>query len=148
MPYERLVMATRAEGSGGIPTLIQAMMWCANFTYQPEYFVYSHLIGPALEEFVARVILNPRQVEGETDRTHAYQGKGSYPDVAIQDAAYKVMAGLCAHCFELQTSYAFIDFPRRISGSVNVVRYPDPAHPGTNRSQRQSELVRSLDIVC
>jgi hypothetical protein len=38
-------------------------------------------------------------------------GKASYPDVAIQDAAYKVMAGLRAHCFELQTSYAFIDFP-------------------------------------
>jgi hypothetical protein len=85
---------------------------------------------------VARVILLPRQVEGETDRTHAYQGKGSYPDAAIQDAAYKATVGLHAHCFELQTSYAFIDFPQRISESINVVRYPDPAHPGTNRSQR------------
>jgi hypothetical protein len=59
------------------------MMWRANFTYQPEYFIYSHLIGPTPEEFVARVILLPHQVEGETDRTHAYQGKGSYPDAAI-----------------------------------------------------------------
>jgi hypothetical protein len=103
-------------------------MWRANFNYQPEYFVYSHLIGPALVEFVARVILHPCQVEGETNRTHVYQGKGSYPDVAIQDAAYKVTAGLRSHCFELQTSYAFIYFPQRISGSVNVVRYLDLAH--------------------
>jgi hypothetical protein len=58
------------------------------------------------------------------------------------------MAGLRAHCFELQTSYAFIDFPHRVIGSVNGVRYPDLVHPGINRSQRQLELVRSLDTVC
>jgi hypothetical protein len=57
-------------------------MWHANFTYQLEYFVYSHLIGPTLEEFVARV-LHACQVEGEIDRMLAYQGKGSYPDVTI-----------------------------------------------------------------
>jgi hypothetical protein len=59
MPYERLVLATRVEGTEVFPAILREMMWHANFTYQPEYFVYSHLIGPALEEFVARVILHP-----------------------------------------------------------------------------------------
>jgi hypothetical protein len=83
MPYKRLVQATTAKGTEGFPAILREMMWRANFTYQPEYCVCSHLIGPALEEFVARVILHHRQVEGETDRTHAYQGKGSYLDAAI-----------------------------------------------------------------
>jgi hypothetical protein len=61
--------ALQKVGHGNKGGRYREMMWRANFTYQPEYFIYSHLIGPTPEEFVARVILLPHQVEGETCNT-------------------------------------------------------------------------------
>ena len=67
---------------------------------------------------------------------------------AIQDAAYQAIVGLRVWCLELQTSHTFVYFPRRIMGPISGIRYLNPAHPGTNRSQRQLELVRDLDWAC
>jgi hypothetical protein len=108
------------------------MMWRANFSYQPKYFVYARSLGPGLDECVAKVILRPQLVEGETEEPLKYQGMGSYPEAAIQDAAYQVMAGLRARCLELQTSHTFAYFPQRIMGPINGIRYLNLTHPGTN----------------
>jgi len=139
---------TWVEGMEGFLAILQEIMWCANFSYQPEYFVYARSIGLGLDECVAKVVLRPQLIEGETEEPLKYQGMGSYPEAAIQDAAYQAMAGLRAWCLELQTSHTFAYFPQRIMGPINGIRYPNPMHLGTNRSQRQSELVRDLDWVC
>ena len=104
--------------------------------HAPEYFVYARSIGLGLDECVAKVILCPQLVEGETKEPLKYQGMGSYLEAAIQDATYQAMAGLRAWCLELQTSHTFAYFPRRIMGPINGIHYPNPKHPGTNRSQR------------
>ena len=132
----------------GFPAILREMMWSANFSYQLKYFVYARSIGLGLDECMEKVILRPRLVEGETEEPLKYQGMGSYLEAAIQDATYQAMAGLRAWCLELQTSHTFAYFPRRIMGPINGIRYLNPTHFGTNRSQRQSELVRDLDWVC
>ena len=119
----------------GFPAILREMMWSANFSYQPEYFVFAHFLGPGLDECVAKVVLCPRFVEGETEEPLKYQGMGSYPEAAIQDAAYQAIAGLRAQCLELQTSYGYAYFPRRIMGPINAICYPNLAHPCTNQSQ-------------
>ena len=134
MSHGRLIVLTRAEGTKGFPAILREMMWRANFSYQPEYFVYAHPLGPGLEKCMAKVVLHPRLVEGETKEPLKYQGMGSYLEAAIQDATYQTIAGLRAQCFELQTSYAFAYSPRRIMGPINGIHYPNAMHPGTNRS--------------
>ena len=111
-------------------------MWHANFSYQSKYFVYAHSLGLGLDECVAKIILHPWLVEGETEEPLKFQGIGSYPKAAIQDAAYQAITGLRAQCLELQTSYAFAYFPRRIMGPINGIYYLNHVHPGTNWSQR------------
>ena len=66
MPRGRLIVVTRTEGMEGFPAILREVMWHANFSYKPEYFVYAHLLGLGLDECVAKVILHPRLVEGET----------------------------------------------------------------------------------
>ena len=80
----------------GFPAILQKMMWHANFSYQPEYFVYARSIGLGLDECMEKVILRPRLVEGETEEPLKYQGMRSYPKAAIQDVAYQAMIGLRA----------------------------------------------------
>jgi len=134
MSHERLIVMTRAEDMEGFLATLREMMWCANFSYQPEYFVYARPLGPGLDKCVAKVVLCPRFVEGETEEPLKYQGMGSYLEAAIQDAAYQAMAGLRAWCLELQTSHTFAYFPRRIMGPINGIHYPNPTHLGTNMS--------------
>ena len=102
----------------GFPAILREMMWSANFSYQPEYFVFAHFLGPGLDECVAKVVLCPQLVDRETEEPLKYLGMGSYHKSTIQDAAYQAIAGLRARCLELQTSYAFANFPRRIMGPV------------------------------
>ena len=66
MPHGGLIVMTWSEGTEGFPAILREVMWHANFSYKPEYFVYAHLLGLGLDECVAKVILHPRLVEGET----------------------------------------------------------------------------------
>ena len=111
MSHGRLIIVTRAKGMEGFLAILREMMWHANFSYYPEYFVYARSIGLGLDECVAKVILCPQLVEGETKEPLKYQGMGSYPEAAIQDVAYQAMAGLRTRCLELQTSHTFAYFP-------------------------------------
>jgi len=111
MPRGRLIVVTRTEGMEGFPAILWEVMWHANFSYQPKYFVYVHPLGPDLDECVAKVVLHPRLVKLETEEPLKYQGMRSYPKAAIQDVAYQAMAGLRTRCLELQTSHTFAYFP-------------------------------------
>ena len=139
---------TWVEGMEGFLAILQEIMWCANFSYQPEYFVYARSIGLGLDECVAKVVLRPQLIEGETEEPLKYQGMGSYLEAAIQNATYQAIAGLRDQCLELQTSHTFAYFPRRIMCPINGIHYLSSTHLGTNKSQRQSELVRDLDWAC
>jgi len=50
---------TQAEGMEGFPAILQEMMWCANFSYLPEYFVYARFLGLGLDECMAKLVLRP-----------------------------------------------------------------------------------------
>ena len=59
MSHGRLIVLIRAEGTVGFPAILREMMWRANFSYQPEYFVYARPLDPGLDECVAKVVLHP-----------------------------------------------------------------------------------------
>ena len=72
MPQRIPFVMTRAEGNEGFPAMLQDLMWCANFSYAPEYFVYTTKIGPNLVEFYASVLLHPRLMTGPPERSHIF----------------------------------------------------------------------------
>ena len=59
MPRGVPFVMTRAKGMEGFPAMLREIMWCANFSYQPEYFVYARPLDPGLDECVAKVVLHP-----------------------------------------------------------------------------------------
>lgn len=54
---------TRAEGTKGFPAILRELIWRANFSYAPEYTIYSTQIGPGLVEYSASVFLHRRLME-------------------------------------------------------------------------------------
>ena len=94
MPRGVPVIMTRAEGTKGFPAMLQELMWHANFSYAPEYFVYTTKIGPNLVECYAKVLLHPRLMEGALERSHTFYGMGTSPEVAIQVCAYNALTCL------------------------------------------------------
>jgi hypothetical protein len=63
---------TRAKGTEGFPALLREMMWRANFSYEPEYILYSVEIGHRLVETHACVLLHPHVMEGPPERSHHF----------------------------------------------------------------------------
>jgi hypothetical protein len=102
---------TRAEGTKGFSALLREMMWCANFSYELEYFLYSVEIGHCLVETDACVLLHPCIMEGPLERSHHFSGVGSSPENAIQICAYNAITCLRRRYSELNSSYTFFLFP-------------------------------------
>jgi hypothetical protein len=140
-------LVTRAEGTEGFPALVREMMWRANFSYEPEYFLYSVEIGHRLVETHACVLLHPHLMEGPPKRSHHFSGVGSSPESAIQICAYNAITCLHRKYSELNSSYTFAYFPFHVQSSTNAVLYPHPEHEDDLHSIRMSELTRALDIA-
>ena len=117
----------------------------ANFSYAPEYFVYTTKIGPNLVECYAKV-LHPHLMEGAPERSHTFSGIGSSPEAAIQVCAYNALTCLRHRYSELNSSYNFAYFPYHAQPGVNEVLYPHPEHEDDNLSYIMSELIRALDV--
>jgi hypothetical protein len=123
------------------------MMWRANFSYEPEYFLYSVEIGHRLVETHAYVLLHPCIMEGPTERSHHFSGVGSSLESAIQICAYNAITCLRSRYSELNSSYSFAYFPFHVQLGTNAVLYPHPDYEDDLCSIRMSELTRALDIA-
>lgn len=143
VPY----VLTRAEGTEGFPALLRELMWRANFSNEPEYFVYTSRIGPYHAESMAKVFLHPRIVQGALERAHTYTGTGSCMDAAIQSCAYNAIAGLRRRYSEINESYTFAYFPTCITRNENYVLYPHVNQESDTGSDRMSELIRAQDVA-
>jgi hypothetical protein len=138
---------TRAEGTEGFPALLQEMMWRANFSYEPEYFLYSVEIGHRLVETHACVLFHPRIMEGPPERSRHFSGVGSSPKSAIQICAYNAITYLRRRYSELNSSYTFSYFPFLVQPGTNAVLYPHLDYEDDLRNISISELTRALDVA-
>ena len=59
MPRGIPFVMTRAKGTEGFPAMLRELMWRANFSYAPKYFVCTTQIGPNIIECYASVLLHP-----------------------------------------------------------------------------------------
>ena len=89
MPRGVPYVTTQAEGTEGFPALLRELMWRANFSYEPEYFIYTTKIGPNLVECYASVLLYPHLMTGPPERSHMFSGIRSSTEAAIQAYAYR-----------------------------------------------------------
>ena len=124
MPRGVPVIMTRAEGTKGFPAMLRELMWHANFSYAPEYFVYTTKIGPNLIECYASVLLHHHLMTGPLERSRIF----SAPEAAIQASAYSSFTTLRCRYSELNCSYTFAYFSYQVTRSVNEVLYPHPKH--------------------
>ena len=109
-------------------------MWHANFSYEPEYFVYTTKIGPNLVECYASVLLYPHLMTGPPERSHMFSGIRSSTEAAIQACAYNALTSLRRRYSELNSSYTFAYFSYHAQLGVNEVIYPHPEHEDDNQS--------------
>jgi hypothetical protein len=138
---------TQAEGTKGFPALLQEMMWRANFSYEPEYFLYSIEIGHRLVEIHACVLLHSRIMKGPLERSHHFSDVRSSLEGAIQICAYNAITNLRRRYSELNSSYTFAYFPFHVQYGTNAVLYPHPEHEDDLQSIRMSELTQALDVA-
>jgi hypothetical protein len=138
---------TRAEGTRGFPALQQELMWRANFSYEPEYFVCTTQIGPNLVECYASVLLHPRLMANPPERSHTFSSVGSTPEAAIQVYSYNALTCLRRRYLELNNSYTFSYFPYHVQPGVNEVLYPHPVYEDDSQSYRMSKLIRAQDVM-
>ena len=118
----------RAELTEGFLAILQELMWRANFSYAPKYFVYTTKIGPNLVECYASVLLHPHLMIGPPERSHIFSGIGSSPKAVIQVSAYNALTSPRRRYSELNCSYTFAYFSYQVTQSVNEVLYPHPEH--------------------
>ena len=116
-------------------------MWCANFSYAPEYIVYTTKIGPNLVECYASVLLHPRLMTSLPERSHILFGIGRSPEATIQASAYSAFTSLRCRYLELNCSYTFAYFSYRVNRSVNEVLYPHPLYEDDTQSYMMSKLI-------
>lgn len=136
---------TRAEGMEGFPALLRELMWRANFSCEPKYFVYTTKIGPNLSESYAKVLLHPRIIEGAPERFHTFSRTGSSMEAAIQACAYNAITSLRRRYPELNNSYTFAYFPFWVTRDENQVLYLHLDQEPDTRSDRMSKLIWALD---
>ena len=58
MELGRLVMATHGENIEGFPTLLDEVMWRANYSYCPEYAVYALGVGHGMINYTYKVCIS------------------------------------------------------------------------------------------
>jgi hypothetical protein len=136
---------TRVEGKEGFPALLRELMWHANFSYEPEYFVYTSRIGPFLVECMAKVYLHPHVIEGAPERPHTFSGTGGSTEAAIQAYANNAITSLRRRYLELNNSYTFAYFPSQVGRNENFVLNPYLEQEPDTRSDRMSKLIWALD---
>ena len=118
VPY----IMTLAEGTKGFLILMRELMWCANFSYELEYFVYTTKIGPNLVECYASVLLHPHLMTGPPERSHMFSGIRSSTEAAIQAYAYR-----STPCFYPNRSFTKnLPTPSRLRRALS---YPSFAQP-------------------
>ncbi|KAJ1256642.1 hypothetical protein BS78_K337600 [Paspalum vaginatum] len=142
MNVGRLVMATRAEGVEGFPSILDEMLWRGNFSYRPEYAVYARGRGPGLVDYFATLFIPKRLVEGVTE-PHRFAAMGTSVEMAIQAVAYKAIGILRSEVMELDR-YPFSHFP--IHSPEQDVNYFDVVmEDATLYERRMSEMVQAQD---
>ena len=99
MNPQYLVRETQAEDVDGYPALLRDMMWRANFTYQPTYFIYRRDRGPGMEEYRAVIHITARLVTGSIP--YRLQAHGTSAAMALQEVARMAMSRLRYHLTEL-----------------------------------------------
>ena len=79
-----LVKETQAQDVEGYPALLRDMMWRANFTYQPMYYIYRQDQGPGIDEYRAEIRVIARLVTGSIP--YRFQAHGTSEAMALQEA--------------------------------------------------------------
>ena len=124
-----LVKETRAEEVDGFPALLRDMMWRANFTYQPEYFIYRRDRGPGMEEYRAVVNAIARQVVGSVP--YCVQVHATSEPMAVQEAARRLMS-LLRHDLTELSQPPYDHFPKQGSradvGTFDAIQFGEDPH--------------------
>ena len=114
MNPQHLVKETQAQDVDGYPALLRDMMWRANFTYQPMYYIYRQDQGPGMEQYRAVVRIITRLVTGSIP--YQFEGHGTSESMALQEAARMAMSRIRYDLTELSQP-PYDHFPIRAYGS-------------------------------
>jgi len=143
MNSEYLVKETQGEDIEGYPALLRDMMWRANYTYQPSYYIYRLDQGPGMEEYRAVIHIMPRAVAGSIP--YRFQAHGTSEAMALQEVALVAMSHLRYDLTELSQP-PYDHFPVRAHGlEVNTfARIQNGEDPHVRQLAR---LVHIMDQV-
>ena len=143
MNHQYLVKDTQAEDVEGYPTLLRDMMWRANFTYQPTYFIYRQDQGPGMEEYRAVIHIIARQVTGSI--SYHFQAHGTSEAMALQEVAHVAMSHLHYDLTELSQP-PYDHFPIRAHG-LEVNTFARIQYGEDPQVQQLARLVHIMDQV-
>ena len=94
MELGRLVMATQGENIEGFPSLLNEVMWRANYSYRPEYVVYALGFGHGMINYTCKVRIPSHLCDPGQEFNRLAWVKGTSIDMAIQVAAYHAITML------------------------------------------------------
>ncbi|KAL6859023.1 hypothetical protein ACP4OV_018025 [Aristida adscensionis] len=139
----RFVGASDGVEVEGYPSLLRAMMWRANFSFEPRYSFYARGTGLGLVDYRANLSIAPRFMPGSQELQ--FVEWGSSVEMAMQKVAYAAMVYL-RHALPELARGPFEYFPSRAPGELvsEVVAVP-PTAPYLVRYL--VELVRAQDRI-